>query len=731
MDKELLNRLNDDQKKAATSNLGSTMVVAGAGSGKTAVLVYRIAYLITELGLNPKKILAFTFTNKAANEMKKRINLLINNVNLNYIGTFHSICLRILREEISFLGRNNDFSIIDEDDQLSIVREIYAKRQIDKSIISFQNCLNNINNLKSLNISTEEAMEELVNIIEDDFENKKKYVVTVVYKDYQQYLVNNNLLDFDDLIKFAKQILETKTDIRTKWQNRFDYILVDEFQDTNPDQYELIKLLNKTRSNIFVVGDPDQMIYSWRGAYKEIFDDFKKEFNDVELIILDKNYRSTKKILSVSNQLIEKNRNRIKKSLYTENEDGNNVVYYEAESPEQESKWVIRKIKELLRQGYKYKDIAILYRSNFLSRNIEQELVHSGLPYFIFGGFKFYQRKEIKDAIAYLKLISNNDELSLSRIYNTPRRKISEQSLTKIKTFAYLNKINLFDAFKRVEEIDLSKQAINACLDFVQLIEEFRTKKFNSLTEMLDFVLDNTGYRKELIENQEENRLENLEELKNALAQFEFKNPNSTITEYLQEISLYTSVDEESKQNQDCIILMTVHLSKGLEFKNVFIIEFNDGFFPSYKSIDSDAIDEERRIAYVAMTRAQQNLFIANSRGVAFMNDSQQRKMPSRFVRDFIKNEYIEKYVKDYLPTDNNSIDSYYFNQLKDKQINLEDNLHDQDVEFSIGDVVNHQKFGSGVVVGITNDYVDITFKYPYGTKTILKKHKSLSKKSS
>ena len=330
-----------------------------------------------------------------------------------------------------------------------------------------------------------------------------------------------------------------------------------------------------------------------------------------------------------------------------------------------------------------------------------------------------------------MKLISNNDELSLSRIYNTPRRKISEQSLTKIKTFAYLNKINLFDAFKRVEEIDLSKQAINACLDFVQLIEEFRTKKFNSLTEMLDFVLDNTGYRKELIENQEENRLENLEELKNALAQFEFKNPNSTITEYLQEISLYTSVDEESKQNQDCIVLMTVHLSKGLEFKNVFIIEFNDGFFPSYKSIDSDAIDEERRIAYVAMTRAQQNLFIANSRGVAFMNDSQQRKMPSRFVRDFIKNEYIEKYVKDYLPTDNNSIDSYYFNQLKDKQINLEDNLHDQDVEFSIGDVVNHQKFGSGVVVGITNDYVDITFKYPYGTKTILKKHKSLSKKSS
>ena len=264
--------------------------------------------------------------------------------------------------------------------------------------------------------------------------------------------------------------------------------------------------------------------------------------------------------------------------------------------------------------------------------------------------------------------------------------------------------------------VDLSKQAINACLDFVQLIEEFRTKKFNSLTEMLDFVLDNTGYRKELIENQEENRLENLEELKNALAQFEFKNPNSTITEYLQEISLYTSVDEESKQNQDCIVLMTVHLSKGLEFKNVFIIEFNDGFFPSYKSIDSDAIDEERRIAYVAMTRAQQNLFIANSRGVAFMNDSQQRKMPSRFVN---------------LPTDNNSIDSYYFNQLKDKQINLEDNLHDQDVEFSIGDVVNHQKFGSGVVVGITNDYVDITFKYPYGTKTILKKHQSLSKKSS
>lgn len=725
MKNNYLEKLNENQYLAVTQNLTSTLVVAGAGSGKTAVLVYRIAYLISELGINPKKILAFTFTNKAANEMKVRINNIIHDISLSYIGTFHSICLRILREDIHVLNKSNNFSIIDEEDQLSIVREIYAKYGIDKSILSYQNCLNNISLLKSHDVLVEEALEELSSIFEDDYDNKKKYLINNVYKEYLEYLQKNNLLDFDDLIKYAKKILSEHPNVLNKWRNRIDYILVDEFQDTNPDQYELIKLLSKDKNNVFAVGDPDQMIYSWRGAYKEIFDDFRTYFENVTTIILDKNYRSTKNILTVSNKLISFNKNRIKKDLYTDNNTGEKIVYRYFQNQDNESKWVVKKIQEITRKGIKYKDIAILYRSNYLSRNIEQELVRANIPYFIYGGFKFFQRKEIKDAIAYLKLISNNDDVSLSRIYNNPKRKISESTFTKIKEYAYKQDISIFEAFNHLDEIDISKQAYNSCVNFRDMILEFRNKKYNCLTEMLDHVLAKTGYKQMLLDNQEENRIENLEELKNALNQYEFKNPNSTIEEYLQEVSLFTTLDEENKNNNDCVSLMTVHLSKGLEFKIVFIIEFNEGIFPSYKSIETHNIDEERRIAYVAMTRAKQDLYISASGGVNFVGNSKEEKLPSRFIKDIKDSPELESSKETFTALYENKSEMFYNSQRKD----YSEYFHDKEIDWQIGDVVVHSTFGSGVIVDIKSTYLDIVFKHPYGQKSITKNHKSLVRK--
>lgn len=726
--KEYLSRLNEKQKEAVTSNAGSVLVIAGAGSGKTAVLISRIIYLVLELGISFKRVLAFTFTNKAANEMKTRLVNSFHNASFPWIGTFHSFCLRVLREDIDKLGWTNGFTIVDEDDQLSIVREMYTKFGLDKSFISYQNCLNYIMTLKANEVDPENAINELLEYIEVDSYNKKKEIISVAYAGYQKYLGENNLLDFEDLIKYTKKLFSIRSDILEKWKNRFDYVLVDEFQDTNNDQFEIVKMLAKDKKNVFAVGDPDQMIYSWRGAHEMIFDDFKEYFEDVKIIILDRNYRSTKFILDTANKLISYNTNRIKKNLYTEDLGGNNVVFHNAANQDRESRWVVNKINYLIENyKYKYSDFAILYRSNYLSRNIEQELIRSHLPYFVFGGFKFYQRKEIKDVIAYLRLISNNDDISLLRICNVPKRQISETTLTKIKEYAYNKNIPLFDAMLEVDKIDsIADKTKKAVVNFCNLITELRNKKFNSLTNMLDKVLEDTGYLQMLKDGEESNRIENITELKNALSQYEFKNPNSGLIEYLQDIALYTSSDEEAKKTNNAINLMTVHSAKGLEFKNVFIIEFNEGIFPSKKSIDADWIDEERRIAYVAMTRARENLFILSSDGISFFGGDRSPKSPSRFFEE-IKNSKLTIESEKYRSISDKDVD--WFDS--SKAINFEENYHTKEQEFNIGDTVVHTEFGSGVVLAVTNVTIDVAFKYPYGTKTIMKNHKSIVRKLS
>lgn len=729
--KNILDKFNQKQKEAITSPIGTSLVVAGAGSGKTSVLACRIAYLISEYGLSQNRILAFTFTNKASNEMKNRVQEILGDITPYWINTFHGFCLRVLREDISSLGKEKNFTIIDEDDQMHLMRNIFSQHGFDKTILSHKLCLSYINGFKSMPFLQDESIDEyLSQLISFDSNHSKTNMIQKVYSEYKGIMLKQNLLDFNDLISLTYKIFNEIQDVLEKWQNRFDYLLIDEFQDTNLEQFEIIKKLCKNKSNIFAVGDPDQMIYTWRGAYSEIFSDFSQYFTDQQLYILDKNYRSTKKILSLSNQLINNNFNRIKKDLHTDNIDGNNILYYHALHQDQESRWVVEKIRFLVHQKHNYTDIAILYRNNFLSRNIEQELIRNNIPYFIFGGFKFYQRKEIKDILAYLKLICNNDDISFSRIYNTPKRKISEKTISLIREYAYKKNISLYESLDFIDDIDISNSSKDACKEFKKIISEFKSKKFSSLLNLLDDVLEKTGYVKWLESEEEILRLENINELKNAISQFEIQNPNCSLSEYLQEISLYTSFDNDGIKDKNFVSLMTIHLAKGLEFKNVFIIEFNDGIFPSNKSIESNNVDEERRLAYVAMTRAKENLFITSSDGVMFQSDSSTKKFPSRFlkeIKDFESFEIVNASFKPLYEL-NGQKNWYNSNVVYKDMMNI---YHNKDQNFLIGDAIVHEKFGDGIIIGIDKDIIEVAFKQPHGVKNLMKNHKSIIRKLS
>lgn len=729
--KNILDRFNQKQREAITSQIGTSLVVAGAGSGKTSVLACRIAYLISECGFSQNRILAFTFTNKASNEMKNRVQEILGDITPYWINTFHGFCLRVLREDISSLGKDKNFTIIDEDDQMHLMRNIFSQYGIDKTLLSHKLCLSYINNFKSIPFMQYESIEEyLPQLITFELSNSKIDVIKKVYSEYKDIMLKQNLLDFNDLISFTYQIFNEDKEVLEKWQDRFDYLLIDEFQDTNLEQFEIIKKLCKNKSNIFAVGDPDQMIYTWRGAYSEIFSDFSQYFVDQQLYILDKNYRSTKKILSLSNQLISNNFDRIKKDLYTDNIDGNNILYYHALHQDQESRWVIEKIKFLVHHKSNYADIAILYRNNFLSRNIEQELIRNNIPYFIFGGFKFYQRKEIKDVLGYLKLICNNDDISFSRIYNTPKRKISEKTVSLIREYAYKNNMSLYDALDFIDNIEITNSSKEACKEFKKIIDELKSKKFNSLLNLLEEVLEKTGYLKWLESEEEILRVENINELKNAISQFEIQNPNCSLSEYLQEISLYTSFDNDGIKDKNFVSLMTIHLAKGLEFKNVFIIEFNDGIFPSNKSIESNNIDEERRLAYVAMTRAKENLFISSSDGVMFQSDSSTKKFPSRFLKEIKDFESFEIVNVSFKPLYELKEQKNWYNSnvaYKD----MSNIYHNKDQNFLMGDAIVHEKFGDGIIIGIDKDIIEVAFKNPHGVKNLMKNHKSIIRKLS
>ena len=710
-----LQSLNEKQLKAVTSGEKYIRVVAGAGSGKTKVLTSRITYLI-ENGVDPTKILAITFTNKASKEMKERVLKNIDDIlGSPFISTFHSFCVRFLREEIKMLNYPKDFNIIDEEDKVKLVKEILKDKNIDKNYLNHKTIINYISYYKTYYYKG--------NYVKSIFNEEKEKDKKNVYEEYTRRLESMQCLDFDDLLLKTYQILAADSDVRSKWQKRFSYILVDEFQDTNDIQFDLVKLLVGSSNNLFVVGDPDQTIYTWRGANLNIIMEFNENFPGAETIILDTNYRSSKKILDCANVLIKNNKNRLSKDLIAYHGEGDKVSYNNSSDSFLEAELVAKTIVEE-RQKYDltYSDFAILYRANYLSRDVENALNRHGIPYRIYGGVKFYERKEIKDSLAYLRLLVNkNDNLSLTRIINEPKRGVGDTLLEKYRGMANENNMSLYETIKNGLDMCSRNQTKGNLLEFFDMIEKY-TEQINSGVEIenvLDGLLKESGYYQMLDDNEEAERKENIKELMNNITYFELNNEDSSLSAFLQEITLFSSQDEV--ENGEYVSLMTVHTAKGLEFKSVFIIGLCEGVFPSSKSIEEsdENLEEERRLAYVAFTRAMERLHLSSNYGINFVVHS--NNTPSRFIREIkecLEINHANKY-KDAKPS--NSFGSTNMVKKEIKPLN--------NIDWHTGDKLIHSVYGDGIVLSVNGDLINIAFKNPaYGVKTLLGKHGSLSK---
>ena len=698
MNDYLLN-LNDRQLQAVTTKSQYVRVIAGAGSGKTRVLTTRILYLIDQWGIPSENILAITFTNKAAKEMKDRIEKMVDdNGNSSFISTIHSFCLYFLRREIKVLDYPSNFSVIDTDDQKLIIKEAIKQYDIENTKGEINNILNYISNNKAAGIDCLAAL---------DMANNDKY--TMYAKAYQYYMdrcKQQYYLDFDDLLLFTNRILKTKSQIKEKWQKKYQFILVDEFQDIDNVQYELISHLASETSYVYVVGDPDQTIYSWRGANINIILDFDKKFKNAETIILNQNYRSTQNILNGANSLISYNKNRVKKDLISQNSVGDKIIHFSAGSEESESMYIVDKINSFLAKGNNYQDIAILYRSNYLSRSIEKRLVDYHIPYIIYGGIRFYERKEIKDMLAYLKMLSIKDDISVKRTINIPKRGIGDKSIDALFDYARENNLSLYQAIDTYQGSGEKKMKA-----YKQLIDEL-TEQSNdkSLTDLFDMVFQQSGYREMLTNSkdpEDANRLENIKELMNDIEDFSKSNVDATLDDYLANVALYTDIQNSSDEN--VVRLMTVHAAKGLEFDIVFVCALSDGIFPSQRSIEESGnkgLEEERRLAYVAFTRARKVLILTDNRGFSYSEGASKR--PSRFIE-----EIDSQYLKDY----NKVVNDNYYNSSSSTVIS-----HNKTVtssKYKNGDKVYHDVFGEGIVLKSEGGNVQIAFSFPYGVKTI------------
>ncbi|MDY3829786.1 MAG: 3'-5' exonuclease [Erysipelotrichaceae bacterium] len=698
MNDYLLN-LNDRQLQAVTTKSQYVRVIAGAGSGKTRVLTTRILYLIDQWGIPSENILAITFTNKAAKEMKDRIEKMVDdNGNSSFISTIHSFCLYFLRREIKVLDYPSNFSVIDADDQKLIIKEAIKQYDIENTKGEINNILNYISNNKAAGIDCLAAL---------DMANNDKY--TMYAKAYQYYMdrcKQQYYLDFDDLLLFTNRILKTKSQIKEKWQKKYQFILVDEFQDIDNVQYELISHLASETSYVYVVGDPDQTIYSWRGANINIILDFDKKFKNAETIILNQNYRSTQNILNGANSLISYNKNRVKKDLISQNSVGDKIIHFSAGSEESESMYIVDKINSFLAKGNNYQDIAILYRSNYLSRSIEKRLVDYHIPYIIYGGIRFYERKEIKDMLAYLKMLSIKDDISVKRTINIPKRGIGDKSIDALFDYARENNLSLYQAIDTYQGSGEKKMKA-----YKQLIDEL-TEQSNdkSLTDLFDMVFQQSGYREMLTNSkdpEDANRLENIKELMNDIEDFSKSNVDATLDDYLANVALYTDIQNSSDEN--VVRLMTVHAAKGLEFDIVFVCALSDGIFPSQRSIEESGnkgLEEERRLAYVAFTRARKVLILTDNRGFSYSEGASKR--PSRFIE-----EIDSQYLKDY----NKVVNDNYYNSSSSTVISH--NKTATSSKYKNGDKVYHDVFGEGIVLKSEGGNVQIAFSFPYGVKTI------------
>ena len=658
--KEILQGLNNKQYEAVINTEGPCLIIAGAGSGKTKVLTHKIAYLIQEKNVLPWNILAITFTNKAANEMKERIANLVGDVAQDiWMGTFHSICVRILRKFIDRIGFDTSFIIFDTSDQRTMIKTCLKDLNIDDKMFTDRSVLSEISNAKNQMLEPE-AYTAIAN---GDFRKEK---IATVYELYQKRLKENNAIDFDDIINYTIKILNENPDVLEYYANKFKYVLVDEYQDTNKAQFTLITLFASNYGNITVVGDSDQSIYAFRGADISNILNFEKDFANAKIIKLEQNYRCTGNILKAANSVIKNNETKYKKELWTENEQGNLPKVYSAENEYDEGSFIVEQINRLRREEYfKYSDFAILYRMNTQSRAIEDILRREDIPYKIVGGLKFYERKEIKDIISYLRLIQNpSDNLSLKRIINEPKRGIGKTSLDNIEALANQNEISMYEIIKNADQYGLNRVFANS-REFISVMEELRAKKDDLvISELIKQTLNKTGYTKALEDEntiEAENRIENLEEFLTVAMEFEEESADNGLSEFLEGITLSSDIDN-MEDTEDTVTLMTLHSAKGLEFPAVFLVGMEEGIFPGYKSISEPKdLEEERRLCYVGITRAKQYLFLTCSKQRTIFGSTSCNPV-SRFLKEIPADllDGYEEAIGDNIKEDNEFGDSKY-----------------------------------------------------------------------
>lgn len=705
----MLDKLNERQKEAVLATEGPVLVLAGAGSGKTTVLVNRIAYMISQKHIRPWNILAITFTNKAAREMKDRIERLLGDTAKDmWIGTFHSVCVRILRSCIDLLGYSRDFVIYDTADTKTVMKECLRELDIDEKSFPVRNVLSIISNAKNdlMDAATFE------NVYKSDY---RMSIIAKIYYRYQTKLRKNNAVDFDDIILNTVKILSENPDVLSKYQDKFQYILVDEYQDTNNSQYLLINLLAQANRNLCVVGDDDQSIYKFRGANIGNILNFEDDYSDVQKITLDQNYRSTQNILDAANSVISNNKGRMGKSLWTSNGDGNKVFVYTGTNEYDEARYIARQIKKHFDEQGSFSDCAILYRTNAQSRVIEEMLMRESVPYKVLSGLRFYDRKEIKDIIAYLRVVYNpNDDVSLARIINEPKRKIGNATLEKARNIAREKETSLYDVISHADDYPEFKTAIKKLLSFSEIIQSLiKLKDTVTIEDLTGRILNDTGYMPALVmedTTESKTRIENLGEFISVITEFE-KNEETgnTLGEFLENISLVSDIDGYD-ENEDSAVLMTIHSAKGLEFPIVFLSGLEEGLFPGMRSMESDDdIEEERRLCYVAITRAKEQLYITKT----ISRTIHGKTMPttaSRFFKE-IPVEYLEdkttlqpkvaKVMQD-LGVRNASAPKKEVYMTKGFGSSVKSSGSTDYSKFKAGDAVEHRTFGRGEILKAT-----------------------------
>ena len=738
-------RLNPMQQKAVLKTEGPVLVLAGAGSGKTGALTVRIAHLI-ENGVKPWNILAITFTNKAAKEMRERVNGLIGDKAQDiWVSTFHSTCVRILRRDIDKIDYSRDFSIYDTDDQEKMMKEVFKRLNFSIMDKTFS--------IKMALAEISKQKEELVSW--EDYEKKtdkdiRKVRFAKAYRIYQKLLKENNALDFDDLIYKTVQLFRTNPDVLEYYQDKFKYIMVDEYQDTNTSQYELVRMLSEKYKNICVVGDDDQSIYGWRGANIRNILEFEKDFQNTEVIKLEQNYRSTKTILDAANSVIHNNTKRKDKTLWTENDKGSIIHVKKADNEYDEARFVADKINELAVKGErKYKDFAVLYRANAQSRALEDCFVKKSIPYRLFGGVRFYERKEIKDILSYLKVIANPaDTIALKRIINVPKRGLGEASIDKVEVFASENNISLYEAMSHIDEITDLKTRAKKFKEFYEVMKSIEEEAENlSVPELIDSVITKTGYVQILEDEGTDEalaRIENIDEFVSKASEYEKNADEPSLRGFLEDIALVADVDNYN-EDDDCVSLMTMHSAKGLEFPYVFIVGMEEGMFPGYRVMmygTNDDMEEERRLCYVGITRAKEELFLVHAKsrmqhGITQYNAISRflKEIPMELVEMPIKaqssevSDYIRKSEMKIKPTFTRPTPYGGLSGIQKKPVsNSMPSPKNVTLEYEVGDKVRAPKYGIGTVKSITPGGADFEVEVSFGDKGVKKFMAGLSK---